>query len=430
MIEIYELKKDAEKIAKLIKKYPFDEEMVGRVQKILDDIKIRKDEALWEYTKMFDGPELESFMVSPEEIEEAYRKIQPEFISVVQNAIANIRKFHEKQLPQSWIATEEDGVVLGQKVEPVERAGLYVPGGTAAYPSSVLMNGVPAKVAGVKEIVMCAPPAKDGKLNPYTLVAANEVGIQEIWKLGGAQAVGAMAYGSDTLKCVDKITGPGNIYVTIAKKLVYGVVDIDMLAGPSEIMILANDDSNPAYLAADLLSQAEHDTLAAALLVTTSRSVAEAVRDKVREYTKKLPRKEIILQALQNRGGIILVESMDKAVEVVNTFAPEHLEISVANPFPYLGKIKNAGAIFLGEYTPEPVGDYYAGPNHVLPTGGTARFYSPLGVEDFLKKSSIIYYSKERLSKVGEEIALFANVEGLGAHEQAVRVRLEGEKRK
>jgi histidinol dehydrogenase len=239
-----------------------------------------------------------------------------------------------------------------------------------------------------------------------------------------------MAYGSDTLKCVDKITGPGNIYVTIAKKLVYGVVDIDMLAGPSEIMILADDDSNPAYLAADLLSQAEHDTLAAALLVTTSRSVAEAVRDKVREYTKKLPRKEIILQALQNRGGIILVESMDKAVEVVNTFAPEHLEISVANPFPYLGKIKNAGAIFLGEYTPEPVGDYYAGPNHVLPTGGTARFYSPLGVEDFLKKSSIIYYSKERLLKVGEEIALFANVEGLGAHEQAVRVRLEGEKRK
>ncbi|PKM83318.1 MAG: histidinol dehydrogenase [Firmicutes bacterium HGW-Firmicutes-14] len=397
-----------------------------RVSEILRKVKENGDEALLEYTARFDKAELtpETLAVSGDEIEAAYREVDSDFIRAVQKARDNIAAFHSKQLQNSWFETGEDGTVLGQLLRPVERAGIYVPGGTANYPSSVLMNAGPAKVAGVKEIVMVAPPCSDGKLQASTLVAAAEAGITEIYKLGGAQAVAALAYGTKTVRRVDLITGPGNIYVTLAKKMVYGIVNIDMLAGPSEILVVADESANPVYVAADLLSQAEHDILASAILVTPSGKLAEEVQKEITRQVGYLTRKEIMTASLRDYSAIIVTRDMDEAIELANRYAPEHLELAVEAPFSILGRIKNAGAIFLGHFTPEPVGDYMAGPNHILPTGGTARFYSPLNVDTFMKKSSIIAYSPERLGDEGQDIIKLAETEGLDAHANAVRVRL------
>ncbi|SKA59494.1 histidinol dehydrogenase [Eubacterium uniforme] len=398
------------------------------VDEILANVKANGDKAVFEYTAKFDGATLtaDTLRVTEEEIAKAYDEIEDkELVTIIRKAIANIKDHHEKQLKQSWFSSREDGVMLGQKITPLERVGVYVPGGKAAYPSSLLMNVVPAKVAGVDEIVMVTPPGKDGKINPTTLVAAKEAGVDTILKVGGAQAVAALAYGTESIKKVDKIVGPGNIFVALAKKAVYGHVGIDSIAGPSEVMVIADETANPRYVAADLLSQAEHDELASCILVTTSKELAEAVSKEVDGFVEILSRKEIIEKSLENFGYILLVDTMDEAVDVANEIASEHLEIVTKDPFLTMTKIRNAGAIFLGEYSSEPLGDYFAGPNHVLPTNGTAKFFSPLNVDDFMKKSSIIYYSKEALEPVSSDVIKFANAEGLTAHANSIKVRFE-----
>ncbi|AYC28451.1 histidinol dehydrogenase [Paenisporosarcina cavernae] len=399
------------------------EEQRAIVQSIIEDVKTQGDEAVRKYTEAFDGIHLEQFAVSQEEINVAYTQIDTEMIAIIQEARDNIRDYHEHQLKASWMTTNENGTILGQKVTALDSVGLYVPGGTAAYPSSVLMNAVPASVAGVERIVMVSPPDKNGMIPPAVLVAANEAGITEIYKMGGAQAIAALAYGTESVKRVDKIVGPGNIFVALAKREVFGDVAIDMIAGPSEITVLADDSANANEVAADLLSQAEHDERAVSILVTTSESLANAVADEVTRQLELLPRKEIAAQSIATYGAIYIAGSMEQAIEVVNQLAPEHLEIMTANPFDLLGKIKHAGAIFLGRFSAEPVGDYFAGTNHVLPTNGTARFSSPLSVEDFQKKSSVIFYSQQAFEKNAKKIAAFARLEGLEAHARAIEER-------
>ncbi len=398
-----------------------------KVQAILNDIKENKDEAMFRYTKQFDGADINaaSILVTKEEIEAADKQVDEKLVAIIRKSIENIRVYHEKQKQYSWFDSEENGTILGQKVTPLERVGVYVPGGKAAYPSSVLMNIIPAKVAGVKEIVMTTPPNKEGIVNPATLVAANEAGIDKIYKVGGAQAIGALAYGTESIKKVDKIVGPGNIYVALAKKLVYGNVSIDSIAGPSEILVLADETANPRFVAADLLSQAEHDQLASAILVTTSEELAKKVEKEVEQFTSELSRKEIIESSLSQYGYILIAKDLEEAIEVVNEIASEHLELMTKDPFQVMTKIKNAGAIFIGEYSSEPLGDYFAGPNHVLPTNGTAKFFSPLSVDDFVKKSSIIYYSREALEPIHQDIIDFATAEQLTAHANSIKVRFE-----
>ena len=397
------------------------------VNEIIADVRARKDQALFEYTSRFDKCELtkETIKVTEEEIEEAYAAISPEFIEVMKKSAHNIRSFHEKQLHSSWIIPKDDGTILGQKILPIAISGVYVPGGKAAYPSSVLMNVLPAKVAGVSRIIMTTPPGADGKVNPGTLVAAHIAGVDEIYKAGGAQAIAAMAFGTESIPRVDKITGPGNIFVALAKKACFGYVSIDSIAGPSEILVLADETANPRYVAADLLSQAEHDEMASAILITTSMELAKKVAEQVAAFTEKLERKEIIQKSLDHYGYILVAENMDQAIETANEIASEHLEILTRDPYEVMTKIKNAGAIFLGEYSSEPLGDYFAGPNHILPTNGTARFFSPLNVDDFMKKTSIISYSRQALEKVHKDIELFAQKEGLTAHANSIKVRFE-----
>lgn len=399
------------------------------VADILAKVKAEGDEALFAYTKEFDKAEVtaETIRVTEEEIEEAYGLVDPSLVEVIRKALVNIRSYHEKQKQNSWFTSETDGTMLGQKVTPLNRVGVYVPGGKAVYPSSVLMNIVPAKVAGVSRIVMTTPPGKDGKVNPSTLVAAKEAGADEIYKVGGAQAVAALAYGTASVPKVDKIVGPGNIFVALAKKAVYGYVSIDSIAGPSEILVLADESANPRYVAADLLSQAEHDELASAILITTSRELAEKVDAEVQGFVEVLSRREIISKSLENFGYILIAENMEEAIEAANEIASEHMEIVTKNPFEVMMKIKNAGAIFIGEYSSEPLGDYFAGPNHVLPTNGTAKFFSPLSVDDFIKKSSIVYYSREALKKIHKDIVQFAASEQLTAHANSIAVRFEDE---
>ena len=398
-----------------------------RVNAILDDVKQHGDAAIFSYTERFDGAKIngETIRVTKEEIEEAYREVDPELLEVIRKALVNIRTYHEKQRRYSWFDSKPDGTLLGQKISALSSVGVYVPGGKAVYPSSVLMNIVPAKVAGVEKIVMTTPPGKDGKICANTLVAANEAGADEIYKVGGAQAIAALAYGTESIPKVDKIVGPGNIYVALAKKAVYGFVSIDSIAGPSEILVLADETANPRFVAADLLSQAEHDEMASAILVTTSRELAEKVEKEVAAFVQKLSRKAILEKSLENYGYILIAESMEDAIETANEIASEHLEIVTRDPFQVMTKIRNAGAIFIGEYASEPLGDYFAGPNHVLPTNGTAKFFSPLSVDDFIKKSSIVYYSKEALEEVHEDIIRFANAEQLTAHANSIAVRFE-----
>ena len=403
----------------------------GKYEGIVADIiaKIREegDAALFSYTKQFDRCEItaENIRVTEAEIREAYEAMEPEFVEVMKKAAANIRAYHEKQVRNSWIDVKEDGSILGQKITPIARAGVYVPGGKAAYPSSVLMNVIPAKTAGVPEIIMTTPPGADGKVNPGTLVAADIAGVDTIYKAGGAQAIASMAFGTESIPKVDKITGPGNIFVALAKKAVYGHVSIDSVAGPSEILVLADETANPRYVAADLLSQAEHDELASAILITTSEALAEQVETEIEQFLQQLSRTEIMRKSIDNYGYILIADSLEDAVQTANEIASEHLEILMQNPFEVMTKIKNAGAIFLGEYSSEPLGDYFAGPNHILPTNGTARFFSPLGVDDFIKKSSIISYSRAALEAVHKDIELFAHKEGLTAHENSIKVRFE-----
>ena len=405
----------------------------GKFEAAVDDIlkKVRAegDSAVFAYTKEFDKVEItaDTVRVTEDEIREAYDAVDPSLVEVIRKALVNIRSYHEKQKQNSWFSSTEDGTMLGQKVTPLKRVGVYVPGGKAVYPSSVLMNIVPAKVAGVDQIIMTTPPGKDGKICPTTLVAAKEAGADEVYKVGGAQAVGALAYGTESIPKVDKIVGPGNIFVALAKKAVYGYVSIDSIAGPSEILVLADETANPRYVAADLLSQAEHDELASAILITTSRELAEKVSSEVEEFVKVLSRKEIIQKSLDNFGYILIAEDMDEAVEAANEIASEHMEIVTRNPFEIMMKVRNAGAIFIGEYSSEPLGDYFAGPNHVLPTNGTAKFFSPLSVDDFIKKSSIVYYSREALGKIHKDIEQFAKAEQLTAHANSVAVRFENE---
>ena len=397
------------------------------VSEILEQVRTKKDEAVFSYTKMFDKADIctENIRVTKEEIEEAYTLVDEELIQIIRKALKNIRTYHEKQRINSWFDAKPDGTILGQKVTALQRVGVYVPGGKAVYPSSVLMNILPAKVAGVEEIIMVTPPGKDGKIAPTTLVAANEAGADTIFKVGGAQAIGALAYGTENIPKVDKIVGPGNIYVALAKKAVYGHVSIDAIAGPSEILVIADETANPRFVAADLLSQAEHDELASAILVTTSQELAEKVSDEVDKFLKQLPRSEIMQKSLDNYGYILVADTMDDVIDIANEIASEHLEIQTKNPFDVMTKIRNAGAIFIGEYSSEPLGDYFAGPNHVLPTNGTARFFSPLSVDDFIKKSSIIAYSKEALEHVHFDIEAFARAEQLTAHENSIKVRFE-----
>jgi len=396
------------------------------VKKIIEAVRQDGNKAIAALTEKFDGISLTDFAVTEEEKQSAYEEINEEILAIIRKAAENIRSFHEKQLHPSWMATSENGTILGQKVTPLDSVGLYVPGGTAAYPSSVLMNVIPAKVAGVKRIVITSPPdKKTGKLPPAVLVAAQEAGAGEIYKVGGAQAIAALAYGTETIAPVDKITGPGNIYVALAKREVFGDVDIDMIAGPSEIAILADDTAIPAEVAADLLSQAEHDALSCSMLVTPSEALANEVAKEVEKQLSVLPRKEIALQSIENFGAIYVTDTMEEAIDTVNQLAPEHLEILTENAMETVGKVRHAGAIFIGRFSPEPVGDYFAGPNHVLPTNGTARFSSPLNVEDFQKKSSIVFYSETALRENGEEIASFARLEGLEAHARAIEIRLK-----
>ena len=399
------------------------------VAEILAKVKSEGDEALFAYTKQFDKVEInkDTIRVTEEEIKEAYDTIDPALLDVIRKALVNIRTYHEKQIQNSWFTSTTNGTMLGQKVTPLNRVGVYVPGGKAVYPSSVLMNIVPAKVAGVPHIVMTTPPGKDGKVCASTLVAAREAGADEIYKVGGAQAVGALAYGTESIPKVDKIVGPGNIFVALAKKAVYGYVSIDSIAGPSEILVLADETANPRYVAAYLLSQAEHDELACAILITTSREFADKVDQEVKGFVEVLSRKEIIQKSLDNFGYILIAEDMDEAIEAANEIAPEHMEIVTANPFEDMMKVKNAGAIFIGEYSSEPLGDYFAGPNHVLPTNGTAKFFSALSVDDFIKKSSIVYYSKAALRDIHKDIVQFATSEQLTAHANSIAVRFEEE---
>ena len=402
-------------------------EYEARVNEIIGQVRERRDEAVFSYTKQFDGAELgpETVRVSKEEVEAAYQNTEPGLIEVMKKSLDNIRAYHEKQKQYSWFDSRPDGVLLGQKVTALEKVGVYVPGGKASYPSSVLMNVIPAKVAGVQKIVMVTPCSREGKVNPATLAAADLAGVDEIYKVGGAQAIAALAFGTESIPKVDKIVGPGNIYVALAKKAVFGHVSIDSIAGPSEILVLADGTANPRYVAADLLSQAEHDELASAILITDSQSLAEQVSREVEKFTAELSRKEIIEKSLENYGYILVAEDMGEAVLAANEIASEHLEILTADPFGTMMEIKNAGAIFLGEYASEPLGDYFAGPNHVLPTNGTAKFFSPLGVDDFIKKSSIIAYSKEALEPIYKDIVQFATSEQLTAHANSIKVRFE-----
>lgn len=397
------------------------------VNEILNEVKEKGDEALFRYTKKFDKAEItpDNIRVTGAEIQEAYTQIESSLVEVMKKSLANIQDFHKKQLRNSWIETREDGVVLGQRITPLESVGVYVPGGKAAYPSSVLMNIIPAQVAGVERIVMVTPPGADGKVNPATLVAADLAGATEVYKVGGAQAVAALAYGTASIKKVAKICGPGNIFVALAKKTVYGHVSIDSIAGPSEILVLADETANPRYVAADLLSQAEHDELASAILVTTSEELAVRVEEEIREFLKTLSRADIIRKSLENYGYLLVADSMSDAIRAANEIASEHLEILTKNPFDTMTRIKNAGAIFLGEYSSEPLGDYFAGPNHVLPTNGTAKFFSPLNVDDFIKKSSLISYSREALEPIHKDIIQFANAEQLTAHANSIAVRFD-----
>lgn len=397
------------------------------VAAILADVKEKGDEAIFEYTKKFDGAEInaDNIVVTKAEIEEAYSLVDAQLVDVIRKALVNIRDYHAKQKQYSWFDSTPNGTILGQKVTPLNRVGVYVPGGKAAYPSSVLMNIIPAKVAGVNQIIMTTPPGKDGKVNPGTLVAANEAGVDVIYKVGGAQAIAAMAYGTASIKKVDKIVGPGNIYVALAKKAVYGHVSIDSIAGPSEILVIADETANPRYVAADLLSQAEHDEMASAILITTSSELADKVSEEIEGFVSVLSRSEIISKSLENYGYILIAKDIEEAVETANEIASEHLEIVTKDPFTVMTKIRNAGAIFLGEYSSEPLGDYFAGPNHVLPTNGTVKFFSPLSVDDFIKKSSIISYSREALEPIHEDIIKFANAERLTAHANSIKVRFE-----
>ena len=399
------------------------------VAEIIETVKKGGDEALFSYTEKFDHCKMDAahIRVTREEIDEAYQKVDADFVEVMKKSAANIRAFHEKQLRNSWFDPKPDGTILGMKILPIAIAGVYVPGGKAAYPSSVLMNVLPAKVAGVERIIMTTPPGADGKVNPGTLVAAHIAGVDEIYKVGGAQAIAAMAFGTQSIPKVDKITGPGNIFVALAKKACFGYVSIDSIAGPSEILVIADETANPRYVAADLLSQAEHDELASAILITTSKTLADQVSVEVDRFVANLSRREIIEKSLNNYGYILLVDSLDETADTANEIASEHLEILTKDPFAMMTKIRNAGAIFLGEYSSEPLGDYFAGPNHVLPTNGTARFFSPLNVDDFLKKTSIISYSRPALEKIHQDIECFAENEGLTAHANSIRVRFEKE---
>ena len=399
------------------------------VQEIVDRVKTKGDQALFELTRKFDweGIDASNVKVTEAEVQEAYDTIDPQLVETIRKSLKNIREYHEKQKQYSWFDTTTEGTMLGQKVTPLASAGVYVPGGKAVYPSSVLMNIVPAKIAGVAHVVMCTPCNKGGKVNPAVLVAAKEAGADEVYKVGGAQAIAAMAFGTESIPKVDKITGPGNIFVALAKKAVSGFVSIDSIAGPSEILVLADETANPRYVAADLLSQAEHDEMASAILVTTSKVLAEKVSEEVDAFVKILSRKEIISKSLDNYGYILVAETLEDAIETVDLIASEHLEIVTKNPFEVMMKVKNAGAIFLGEYSSEPLGDYFAGPNHILPTNGTARFFSPVSVDDFIKKSSIIYYSREALQRVHKDIEYFAKAEQLTAHANSIAVRFEDE---
>jgi histidinol dehydrogenase len=401
------------------------EDINKSVKDILENVKTRGDAALLEYTAKFDGVELDKLQVTQEEIEDAYNGIDGDLRSALIRAEKNIRKFHEKQKHNSFIDSSKDGIMVGQIIRPIEKVGIYVPGGTAAYPSTVLMNAVPAKIAGVEEIVMVTPPMKNGKINPVILAAARVAGVDKIFKIGGAQSVAALSYGTESVPNVYKIVGPGNIYVAMAKKMVYGEVDIDMVAGPSEILVIADETANPRYVAADLLSQAEHDKLASSILVTTSELLANEVQKEVERQLGLLSRNEIARESIENYGKIILVDDIDSAMVISNTIAPEHLELMVENPFEIVNKVKNAGAIFMGKYSPEPLGDYYAGPNHTLPTSGTAKFSSPLSLDDFVKKSSLIYYSREALKQAKDDIVCIAENEGLDAHANTLKIRFE-----
>ena len=428
----------------ILKKLPFDQVVLGKgaqarivelfgteltavqvVDKIVNDVRVHGDEAVFRYTNAFDGVSLtaDTIEVSAEEFDQAAEQVEPQVLAAIRQAIANVKSFHVEQLPKSWLTYREHGSMLGQSCIPLERVGIYVPGGTAAYPSSVIMNAVPAIVAGVKEIIMVVPPAKNGSVNPYVLTAAREAGVTRIFKVGGAQAVAALAFGTKLIPQVDKITGPGNIFVTLAKKAVYGHCGIDMLAGPSEILIVADGAADPSYIAADMLSQAEHDVLSSSILVTDSKELAEQVVTQTRRQMAKLPRKDIAQAALDRNGLIIIAKDIMEAMEIANLSAPEHLEILTEQPFAMLPYVRNAGAVFLGPYSPEPLGDYLAGPNHILPTGGTARFYSVLNVETFMKKTSIIAYTKEALTAVSSQVIALAESEGLTAHANAIRVR-------
>lgn len=400
-----------------------------RVKEIIEQVRSKKDAALFSFTKQFDGADIntKNIQITKEEIEEAYHLTDEKLIAVMKESLENIKQYHEKQKQYSWFDSSSNGVMLGQKVTALASVGVYVPGGKAAYPSSVLMNIIPAKVAGVEKIVMTTPCNKEGKVNSATLVAANLAGVDEIYKVGGAQAIAALAFGTESVPKVDKIVGPGNIYVALAKKAVFGHVSIDSIAGPSEILVLADETANPKYVAADLLSQAEHDEMASAILITTSEILAQQVSKEIENFTAKLSRKDIIEKSLENYGYLLVAETMEEALEAVNEIASEHLEILTSNPFEIMMKIKNAGAIFLGEYASEPLGDYFAGPNHVLPTNGTAKFFSPLSVDDFIKKSSIISYSKEALEPIYQDIVQFAISEQLTAHANSIKVRFEDE---
>lgn len=430
-MRIVKLNEDSKKniLEDLLKRSPNNyDQYADSVNEILSNVKENGDKAIFDYTKKFDGADInaENILVTKEEIQEAYDSLEnKELVDIIRKSLNNIKVYHEKQKQYSWFDSKPDGSLLGQKVTPIARVGVYVPGGKAAYPSSVLMNVIPAKVAGVEEIVMVTPPGKDGKVNPNTLIAANEAGVDKIYKVGGAQAIGAIAYGTESIKKVDKIVGPGNIFVALAKKAVFGFVSIDSIAGPSEILVLADETANPKYVAADLLSQAEHDELASAILVTTSEELANEVSKWVDKFVKELSRTEIMEKSLENYGYILVAETMDDAIDAANEIASEHLEILTKNPFDTMTRVKNAGAMFLGEYSSEPLGDYFAGPNHVLPTNGTAKFFSPLSVDDFIKKSSIISFSREALEPMSQDIQKFAKAEGLTAHANSIKVRFD-----
>ena len=428
-MRILKLTEDTRKdiLQNLLKRSPNNYgEFEGRVNAIIEEVRNNRDQAVFNYTKQFDGADINAgnILVTEEEIAEAYEQVDTTLLAVIRKSLVNIKKYHEKQVQNSWFTTE-DGIILGQKVTALATVGVYVPGGKAVYPSSVLMNVLPAKVAGVDRIVMCTPPGKDGKVYPSTLVAAKEAGVDEIYKVGGAQAIAAMAFGTESVPKVDKIVGPGNIYVALAKKAVFGYVSIDSIAGPSEILVLADETANSRYVAADLLSQAEHDEMASAILITTSQKLAEEVSAEIDQFVAELSRKDIIQKSLDNYGYILVADNMEEAIDTVNAIASEHMEIVTADPFHVMTKIRNAGAIFIGEYSSEPLGDYFAGPNHVLPTNGTAKFFSALSVDDFIKKSSIISYSREALEKVHKDIEQFAECEKLTAHANSIRVRFE-----